>query len=402
MNSGVIIREFSIIRCLSGRELNYRDITLEEIRLMLEENERDRQFGEAVTTQPNNPSLHPINKGLTTDNIIREMMLDVYQDGFTMQYPDPVGVVILQPQRKFFYRGESEMYPTTMSSLGRILKDIDNAGEREAEQLVAHVKCLQFAKLIQPLENVRAFEMLGITVQYEAIAQHYGFKTFLMDMTSDFEVALFFACCKFENGRWHPLTLDDTEEAEEKKYGLIFQRPVFPWSMMPDDNHPIFPIGYQPFIRCSNQTGYTIPMMEGDDLKTMNLPGMQLLRFRHNPKLSQWIYDKMEGGNKIYSKKDVLSVIGNKLDSFIRSKVIDDATLDDVLCNNVEWNSHTPETWKQLIRQCGYTIGANPLTFTPAEEAKIAQQLAGFDIEQFYGIKLKTRMVYNGPTIIKE
>lgn len=203
--------------------MNYRDITSGDIRQMLEENERDRQFGETVTTQPNNPNLHPINRGLTTDNIIREMMLDVYQDGFTMQYPDPVGVVILQPQRKFFYRGKSEMYPFTMSSLGRTLKEIENESERGEERLVANVKCLQFAKLIQPMENVRAFEELDVTVQYDAIAQHYGFKTFLMDMTLDFEVALFFAYCKYVDGKWSPLTTNDTEKKEEKKFGLIFQ-----------------------------------------------------------------------------------------------------------------------------------------------------------------------------------
>ena len=79
--------------------MNYKDNTLDEIRQMLNENERDRQFGVAVTTQPNNPELHPINQGFTTKNVVREMMMDQYNDGWLLQYPEPVGVVIQQPRR---------------------------------------------------------------------------------------------------------------------------------------------------------------------------------------------------------------------------------------------------------------------------------------------------------------
>lgn len=380
--------------------MNYKDITIDEIRQMLDENERDRQFGVAVTTQLNNPELHPINQGFTTKNVFREMMMDQYNDGWLLQYPEPVGVVIQQPRRTYFYRGESELYPTTMSSLGRALNDIKTEDRKQVEVLVADVKCYQFVQLIHPMENVRAFEELGVNVQYQAIAQHYGFKTFLVDITSDFEVALFFACCKFRNGRWYPLTESDTESWEEKKYGLIFRRAVFPYSMLDNDDHPIFPIGYQPFIRCSNQTGFTLPLGEGEDLKTMQLPGLQILRFRHNPELSQWIYDKMEGGNKIYSKADVLATIEDKLDAFVKSKVIDETALNDVLQQIKDYNSHTLEEWKRMITDSGYTIGTNQLALTQEEESKINQQLKEFDIQQFYGVKIHYRVMYNGPTKI--
>jgi len=380
--------------------MKYRDITIDEIRQMLVDNERDRQFGIAVTTQPDNSNLHPINRGLTTDNILREMMMDQYNDGWLLQYPEPVGMVIQQPRRSYFYRGESELYPTTMSSLGRALYNIKTEEGKQIELLVADLKFNQFVQLIHPMENVRAFEELGVTVQYQAIAQHYGFKTFQMDITSDFEVALFFACCKYRNGQWYPLKEVDTESKKEKKYGLIFRRAVFPNSMMDDDDHPIFPIGYQPFIRCSNQTGFTLPMGEGKDLKTMHLPGLEILRFRHNPELSQWIYDKMEGGNKIYSKADVLATIEDKLDAFVKSKVIDETALDDAIQRIEAYKGHSIEEWKRMITENGYTIGANPLVLTHEEESKISQQLKGFDIQQFYGVKIHYRVMYNGPSEI--
>ena len=372
----------------------YKDISLEEIQKMLDENERDRQYGVAVTTQPENPDLHPINRGLNRKNVMREIMTDPYKDGFLMQYPDPIGVVIQQPRRTYFYRGEPEIYPTSISSLGRKLKEVGTAEGKEVETLVANIKCLQFARLIQPLENVKAFEKLRVTVQYEAIAQHYGFKTFLLDITSDFEVALFFACCKYRNGLWEPLTPADTEESEEKKYGVIFRRAVLPWSMLPEDEHPIFPIGYQPFIRCSNQTGYTIYMDENEDLKTMELPGLEMLRFRHNPELAQWIYDKMDGGNKIYAKEDVLEIIRDKLDAFVKSKVVDKEALIDMQQNNEDYSEHSVAEWKKLLVSHGYTVGSNPLALTADEEIQISQKLAGFDIQDFYGISIHYRPCY--------
>ena len=66
--------------------------------------------------------------------------MDSFYDGYLMRYPDPVGVVIRQPQRKFFYRGENQLYPTTMSSLGRVVHDVKSKQGKEVEKLIADVE----------------------------------------------------------------------------------------------------------------------------------------------------------------------------------------------------------------------------------------------------------------------
>ena len=383
--------------------MQFEDIDINVIRQMLQENEEDRLFGKNVTTQLDNPEYHPIKRGANDKTVFQEMMMDPYYDGYVMKYPDPVGVVIRQPRRKYYYRGESQLYPTTMSTLGRLVHETKSAQGKEVEKLVADIKLHQFVRQICRYENVKAFENLGITVQYQAIAQHYGFRTYMMDITSDFEVALFFACCKFDSRTrsWRPLATVDTEVAEEKKYGIIFRRAVLPWSMLPDEGaHPIFPIGYQPFIRCSNQTGFTIPMYEGDDLKTLNLPGMQMLRFRHNPDLSQWIYDKMKGGNLIYSRTDVLEGVAGKLEEFVKSMTVDRSTLLAVLAANKVYHKWRTAKWLHAIQHHGYTICDNPLPITVEEDANIQEQLQGFDIESFYRLKLQSRPMYSGPITI--
>ena len=383
--------------------MQYEDITLDDIRQMLKENDEDRIFGQNVTTQPDNPVFHPIERGLTDQNVFQEMMMDSFYDGYLMRYPDPVGVVIRQPQRKYFYRGENQLYPTTMSSLGRVVHEVKSNQRKEVEKLIADVKFHQFVKHICCYDNVKAFERMGVTVQYQAIAQHYGFRTYMMDITSDFEVALFFACCRFDgqNRVWRPLTQEESEVSEEKKFGIIFRRAVLPWSMLPDEiKRPIFPIGYQPFIRCSNQTGFTIPMYEDDDLKTLDLPGMHMLRFRHNSDLASWIYEKMDGGKKIYSTTDVLSGVEAKLEAFVKSMTVDDYSLTEVLSTNKAYHFWRKAQWRHAIHHCGYTIGDYPLPITPEEDSRIREQLEGFDIETFYGIKLESRPTYSGPITI--
>lgn len=72
-----------------------------------------------------------------------------------------------------------------MSTLGRLVSETKSAQGKEVEKLVADVKLHQFVKQICQYENVKAFENLGITVQYQVIAQHYGFRTYMMDITSD-------------------------------------------------------------------------------------------------------------------------------------------------------------------------------------------------------------------------
>ena len=123
----------------------------------------------------------------------------------------------------------------------------------------------------------------------------YTLETGWLDITSDFEVALFFATCYWDRGQWKPLKREQTEVDEKHQYGMIFHMPsnrmpgrwiraihsFMPWTEKPvgkncDGNdvygrlaHPIYkgemenliyPLGFQPFMRCHMQNGYGIYM----------------------------------------------------------------------------------------------------------------------------------------------
>lgn len=60
----------------------------------------------------------------------------------------------------------------------------------------------------------------------------------------------------------------------------------------------IYPIGYQPFMRCAMQYGYGIYMRTPQPLQKDYV--FEKLRFKHSEKLSKNVFDMMEGGEKVY------------------------------------------------------------------------------------------------------
>lgn len=69
------------------------------------------------------------------------------------------------------------------------------------------------------------------SINYVALAQHYGIKTPMLDITSDLKTALFFACCKYENDQWRPMTRNDFANSN-KKYGILYRSPTEITDMM--------------------------------------------------------------------------------------------------------------------------------------------------------------------------
>ena len=91
----------------------------------------------------------------------------------------------------YIYRGEPECYPKVSSNLYRELE--------EANLLHLDIEGVQKAEL----ENAKGY--IKKTDEFEILTeiQHFGGKTNLLDFTSDYRVAIFFACdhFPFEDGR---------------------------------------------------------------------------------------------------------------------------------------------------------------------------------------------------------
>lgn len=246
---------------------------------------------------------------------------DQKTDGMQIQYPH--GVILKQSGFRNYYRGENRIYTKTQPSLLRKLEKYTDPEDAELYRMVADMRIAEFAALLQEFDHVRTWDVSDVL--YEALAQHYGLETGWLDITTDFEVALFFATCFWDNdtNSWKPLTKEQTEVSEESKCGMLFHMPS--WYMKQrwcfeirkfDDlskgmtDNLIYPIGFQPFMRCSMQNGYGIYMRESRPLQKDI--GFEKLRFRHSEELSKRVYDKMRGGELIYPHEGL-----KKVDYFI-------------------------------------------------------------------------------------
>ncbi len=405
------------------------DIGEKEIDYLFKDNQREEQEGQRVTHSANsNQSCMPTSND--RNDFYKDILLrDPQTAGYLMQYPH--GIVIEQSMRRNYYRGENQLYKASVPSLLRTLNKYETRKEKELYRIVADMRVAEFALLIGKFEHVRTWKFSD--VQFDVIAQHYGFQTNWLDITSDFNVAMFFATCYYDGDKWQPLSRKQTESDETHQYGMIFHAPS--WQMsgrwaMADElfssagpynadtkrseilEHPhfirkpeniAFPIGFQPFMRCHMQNGYAIYMRESNPLQQDS--GFEKLRFRHSEEISNKYFDLMEGGKKIYPHEGLVQVKFildelNALTTFsedafqyglVRShyyRVADeDQCRRDLSEFEVEGNKikiQTNQVW----------------SLSSGRKKRVDRLYKNFDIESWYGMQVRTRTnLCNGPAM---
>lgn len=353
--------------------------------------------------------------------------------GLQIYYPH--GVIIEQAMRKNYYRGENQIYLSSVPTLVRTLRAYKSRKEKELYRMVADMRIYEFSSLLRRFQHVKNWHIGDVL--YETLAQHYGLETSWLDITSDFNVALFFACCYYENGRWYPLTKDHTEVDDAHRYGMIFHMPSWQmaerWSFHGRDfltssdkvveykengeplryeklEHPIYrgnpgnliyPIGFQPFMRCHMQNGYGIYMRNEQPLQQDI--GFEKLRFRHSEKLSRWIYEKMQGGELIYpheglrQAEDVIEQIRNL------KEFSEEAFLYALQRNHLFTLADMNKVQEELEQFCvdGETIRIvqrHPWKLSALRRKRIDEAYQNFSVEQWYGIHIITRQCIPGPS----
>lgn len=209
-----------------------------------------------------------------------------------------------------YFRGESAYYGESRPSIFRNLPT--DPIEKKLHMVLGQIRMIDFALWLNTLSFVRNWPY-GDVFQ-GAIAQHYGMPTNGMDITSDIKTALFFACCRYENGKWRPLKVEEFGRADSRKsvankggdsrYGILFSAPVDVANMSRAAKIPglhltyATPIGYQPFMRCASQSGFIIEAGEPYDMYHDH--SFRKIKFRHTEEICKWIFEEMEEGALIY------------------------------------------------------------------------------------------------------
>lgn len=340
-----------------------------------------------------------VKNSLSREKLYKAVLFeDMHKDGFVMNYPH--GIVVRQSDRKWHYRGENCCYPTSQPSF---IRKLANKTEEEiiVFEFISNMRFYEFFKILNRLKHFHEFRNLHFThdnkqlyldTLFYNIAQHYGFDTNWLDITSDFEVALFFACCKFINNKWVPLTNQDFLKNINTKFGRIFRRKTndFRNMLFPEEKYVVFPVGFQPFMRCHMQYSYAIYMDEEMDL-IKSETGFECLKFEHSEDLCNFIYSKTKNGEKIYPHEG-LSSLNNELYQIQNSHQFSTEAFFEVY-KSLNFG-YSEIDLKNILNKSGYTIGKSLVSISQAKIDLINEHYKSFDIEKTNNIKLCTRFTF--------
>jgi len=248
--------------------------------------------------------------------LAEDFLSTLFVPGFILEFP-LVGAVMTQQKGKYYFRGENAFYGSSKPSAHR-----EKRNEKIPEIIQGLVGVLRQDECWNFLDQFDAVKHWGASsVNYLALAQHYGLKTKMMDVTSNLKTALFFACCELGSDRkWRPLSKKEIEYKNSRpqvsslggdsRYGIIYCCPTeindMKWATSDDDTkfNIITPIGYQPFMRCSHQYGYMM-VVDNKDYDMMQDPLFDKFKIRLDEELCSWIYEEMDRGNAIYPHDDI-------------------------------------------------------------------------------------------------
>lgn len=191
------------------------------------------------------------------------------------------------------YRGQTQVYPRCVPTLARL--------ESVEQQLLALCRRVAFEDAIgeHPMvrfaERVRLWEM-PLFIDREGLAQHYGLATDMLDLTSNFDVASFFATCAWnaKNRKFEPVT------SQEVPGILYLITPLLANELLysKDGFSPIHTLGWQPLPRPEQQRAFVVKINRGQDFVT--LPTVQGYRFKHRTDISERIWRAFNKGYDLY------------------------------------------------------------------------------------------------------
>ena len=395
------------------------EITDSDIRRMRIENQRDLDECRKVTESSYRGESYYADDKRPGDGKVNDFHMAFFKEvlyrdmktaGFMMEYPH--GVVISQGQSNSYYRGENQIYLKSQPSIYRALDRLESVEDRKIYRFVSEMRIAEFGRFLCRLGIVQFWMQNYGSVLFEPLAQHYGLETEWLDITSDFEVALFFATCGWDSEKrnWYPLTREQTESSPEKQYGVIFHIPQFAactsqitstldWEGKEEYlSNVILPIGFQPFMRCHSQHAYGINMKKSFPLQEDIT--FEKLYFRHSEKLSREVFERMESGKKIYPQEG-LNDFTDIIDKIHDTTEFSQEAFEYVL-NNSSYFTSAREAESALLEN--EIFGApirilrdkDPIHVSRQRIRALNRKYEGFSIEKSYGIKLLTRSVFYG------
>jgi hypothetical protein len=189
------------------------------------------------------------------------------------------------------YRGQTREHHPCVPGLGRL--------QHLGVQLLAICRSVAFEDAIADHPYVQFSSQARLLdtplrIDLEGMAQHHGLATDLLDVTSNYDVASFFATCEW-NAAQH--SFQPVLFSEQPGVMYRFTPCLFTGA---DASAQFQHVGWQPLHRPAQLRADALRMKKGQDFGS--LPAVQRVRFRQSAKVSHRIWQSFDKGRSLFPK----------------------------------------------------------------------------------------------------
>jgi hypothetical protein len=282
-----------------------------------------------------------------------------------------------------YYRGQSKYYEKAFASIFR--DDMT-----PAKQFVERIRYEELSHCIDDYPKSQFFqndfyliypdkttEPIKFSVDKLALAQHYGIRTELMDLTTDKFVAAFFATTICKDGVYYPIT----ENTDEK--GVFYR-----YSERIPNHVSLSAVGLQPFSRPGEQKGLVYRMEQGQNFNDIVISKDF---FEQNADVSQFIFNYTNRSKKLFPEDPLTK----HAEQIVESKIL---STDAYLKAKEEFYADTPDdTLMGYLDTENIKLTDNiNFSFTAEEKAKCQRDWSENECQRVSD-KIITRLCYKGP-----
>lgn len=202
---------------------------------------------------------------------------------------------------QYMFRGQTEFHKNCVPSIGRFDSDVElykNLCYRVLfeENILKHPKVAYVNKCFEG----------KFLLNLPALSQHYGYPTDLMDLTSNFDVASFFASNRSQTGQcnFEPIT-----EGE----GCLYIFEMLPILQEIDSSYgPHFQyVGWQIFDRPEQQRAYAMKLSPTENFNNLMRP--RIIDFKQKGYISRKLSKIFNKGNSLIKKDEDLENLKNSI-----------------------------------------------------------------------------------------
>lgn len=292
----------------------------------------------------------------------RDLLFHKTEKFVPLTMPDQTTRLAPDNQQMFLYRGQTQYYPQCIPILYR-----NNPSEMEI--FLARLQTIEFEMALRNHPAVKDIIEDGWHVNFLGIAQHYGIKTELLDLTSDYRTAAFFAVCQYNESEDSYQPISNSND----KYGIMYKS-LFLALNPPTTSEPkLDVVGLQPFSRPGLQKAYSYKLS-----KNGHFPAHKML-FKHSEDASEKIFEMFEGGKRIVPKDP----IHTKAIEIIKGDNFSSTAFQEVL-NRYQFNKDKSYYLNELEHKEIRIVDGHPHNFSTKQNRMFKKQWYRKNKNEFY------------------